>query len=54
MEKNPLKRLAAINDLSGVGKCSLTVMLPVVSATGVECSCLPTTVLSTHTCVFQG
>lgn len=50
----PLKRLVAINDLSGVGKCSLTVTLPVVSATGVECACLPTTVLSTHTCGFTG
>ena len=50
----PLKRLAAINDLSGVGKCSLTVTIPVVSATGVECACLPTTVLSTHTCGFTG
>ena len=49
-----MKRLVAINDLSGVGKCSLTVTLPVVSATGVECACLPTTVLSTHTCGFTG
>ena len=48
-----LKRLLAINDLSGIGKCSLTVALPVVSATGVECACMPTTVLSTHTAVFQ-
>ncbi|MBR6522541.1 MAG: pyridoxamine kinase [Oscillospiraceae bacterium] len=47
-----LKRIAAINDLSCVGKCSLTVSLPVVSAAGVECSCMPTAVLSTHTAVF--
>ena len=31
----PLKRIAAIHDLSGLGKCSLTVALPVISATGV-------------------
>lgn len=48
-----LKRLLAINDLSGIGKCSLTVALPVVSATGVECACMPTTVLSTHTAIFK-
>lgn len=45
----PLKRVAAIHDLSGVGKCSLTVALPILSAAGVECSALPTAVLSTHT-----
>ena len=49
---NKLKRIAAIHDLSGVGKCSLTVALPVISASGVECSCMPTAVLSTHTAVF--
>jgi len=48
-----LKRLLAVNDLSGIGKCSLTVALPVVSATGVECACMPTTVLSTHTAIFR-
>ena len=50
----PLKRIAAIHDLSGLGKCSLTVALPVVSATGVECACIPTAVLSTHTGEFTG
>ena len=50
----PLKRIAAIHDLSGLGKCSLTVALPVISATGVECACIPTAVLSTHTGEFTG
>lgn len=50
---NPLKRIAAINDLSGLGKCSLTVALPIISATGVECSVIPTALLSTHTGVFK-
>lgn len=40
---------AAIQDLSGAGKCSLTVALPVLSVCGVETSVLPTAVLSTHT-----
>ena len=50
----PLKRIAAVHDLSGVGKCSLTVALPIISATGVECACMPTAVLSTHTGEFTG
>ena len=44
-----LPRMAAIHDLSGLGKCSLTVALPIVSASGVECCCIPTALLSTHT-----
>lgn len=49
----PLKRMAAIHDISGFGKCSLTVALPIVSATGVECACIPTALLSTHTGGFK-
>jgi pyridoxine kinase len=49
-----LKRIAALNDISGLGKSSLTVALPVISATGVECACLPTALLSTHTGEFEG
>lgn len=49
-----LKRIAAIHDISGLGKCSLTVALPVISATGVECACIPTALLSTHTGEFTG
>ena len=50
----PPKRILAIPDMSGVGKCSLTVALPVISAAGVECSCLPTALLSTHSGDFYG
>lgn len=46
-EEKP-RRAAVINDISGAGKCSLTVMLPVLSALGCETSVLPTAVLSTH------
>ena len=48
------RRLLAIHDVSCVGRCSLTVALPIVSAVGIECSVLPTAVLSTHTGGFQG
>lgn len=48
------KRVVAIHDISGIGKCSLTVALPIISAAGVECSVLPTAVLSTHTGGFTG
>ncbi len=43
------KTCAAIHDLSGMGKCSLTAALPVLSAAGVSVACLPTAVLSTQT-----
>ncbi len=42
------KRMAAIHDLSCLGKCSLTVALPVVSCFGIECVPLPTALLSSH------
>ena len=44
-----MKRILTIQDVSGVGKCSLTVALPIVSAAQVEACVLPTAVLSTHT-----
>lgn len=48
------KRALAVHDISCVGKCSLTVALPILSAAGVETSVLPTAVLSTHTGGFTG
>ena len=47
-------RVAAIHDLSGFGRCSLTIVLPVLSAMGVQCCPLPTAYLSTHTGGFTG
>ena len=44
-----MKRIMTIQDISSVGKCSLTVALPIISAAGVEAGVLPTAVLSTHT-----
>ncbi len=44
-----MKRIATIQDFSCVGRCSLTVALPIISAAGIECCCVPTAVLSNHT-----
>ncbi len=44
-----MKRILTIQDLSCVGRCSLTVAQPILSAMGICCSVLPTAVLSTHT-----
>ena len=46
-----MKRIVSIQDISSVGKCSLTVALPIISAMGVEAGVLPTAVLSTHTAI---
>lgn len=43
-----MKRIVTIQDISCVGKCSLTVALPVLSAMGVETAVIPTAVLSAH------
>ncbi len=45
----PGKKAAVFHDISGFGKCSGTVVLPVLSAAGIQTSILPTAVLSTHT-----
>ena len=44
-----LKKVAAINDLSGIGKCSLSAALPILSALKVQCCPLPTAILSSQT-----
>jgi len=48
-----MKRIVTVQDISCLGKCSLTVALPIISAMGVECAVVPTAVLSTHT-MFRG
>lgn len=48
MENQPL-RVSAIHDLSGFGRCSLAVIMPVLSAMGVQVVAVPTAILSTHT-----
>lgn len=44
-----MKRIVTIQDISCVGKCSLTVALPIISAMRIETAVIPTAVLSTHT-----
>jgi pyridoxine kinase len=46
--KNPIPKVAAIHDLSGFGRSSLTVVIPILSVMGMQVSPLPTAVLSTH------
>lgn len=48
------ERILAVHDISCVGRCSLTVAFPIISSVGIECSGLPTAVLSTHTGGFTG
>ena len=48
-----MKRVLSIQDLSCMGKCSLTVALPVLSVMGCAATALPTGVLSTHTAFPQ-
>ncbi len=48
-----MKKVVTMQDVSCVGKCSLTVALPIMSAMGIETAVIPTAVLSTHT-MFQG
>ena len=47
-------RVAAIHDMSGFGRCSLTVAIPILSTMGIQCCPLPTAFLSTHTGGFEG
>ncbi len=53
MEKDIFKtgqaRVLAIHDICGIGKCSLTVAIPILSAAGIEACAMPTAVFSNHT-----
>lgn len=44
-----MKKVLSVQDISCVGKCSLTVALPILSSVGIECQILPTSLLSNHT-----
>ena len=43
------KTIARIIDLSGYGRCSLTVAIPILSAMKIQCCPIPTSILSNHT-----
>ncbi len=52
--KRPVPKAAAVHDLSGYGRASLTVALPVLASMGVQTCPLPTALLSTQTSGFSG
>jgi len=47
--QTPVKQIAAIHDLSGCGRTSLSVVIPILSAMGIKVCPLPTAILSSHT-----
>ena len=49
MYTNKVKKIAAVHDLSGAGRVSLTVVIPILSSMGFQVCPLPTAVLSSHT-----
>lgn len=49
-----IPKIAAVHDLSGYGRCSLSVVMPVLSSMGMQVCPMPTAVLSTHTGGFDG
>ena len=49
MMLNRVSRVAAVHDLSGFGRCSLSVILPTLSTMGLQVCPVPTAILSTHT-----
>ncbi|NLO22174.1 MAG: pyridoxamine kinase [Syntrophomonadaceae bacterium] len=49
----PVKRVAAIHDLSGFGRASLSAIIPIISAMGIQVCPVPTAILSTHTGGFD-
>ncbi len=54
MSKNIIPKIAAVHDISGVGRCALSVILPVLSAMDMQACPVPTAVLSSHTGGYDG
>ncbi|SMB87926.1 pyridoxine kinase [Desulfonispora thiosulfatigenes DSM 11270] len=52
--RTSVKRVAAIHDLSGFGRSSLSLVIPILSIMGVQACAVPTAILSTHTGDFEG
>ena len=48
-ENRMQKSIAIINDISGYGRCSVTVALPILSVMKIQCGVIPTAILSNHT-----
>jgi pyridoxine kinase len=51
--RTPVKKVAAIHDLSGYGRASLTSIIPIISSMGIQVCPVPTAILSTHTGGFE-
>ncbi|MEA1961154.1 MAG: pyridoxamine kinase [Bacillota bacterium] len=51
--RTPVKKVAAIHDLSGYGRASLTAIIPIISSMGIQVCPVPTAILSTHTGGFE-
>ncbi len=49
MSHNHQKKIAIINDISGFGRCSVTVALPIISYLRLQCCPVPTSIFSNHT-----
>lgn len=49
MSHNTQKKIAVINDMSGFGRCAITVALPIISTMKVQCCPVPTSIFSNHT-----
>lgn len=49
VSKGIQKKIAVINDMSGYGRCSIAVSLPVISKLKVQCCPVPTAIFSNHT-----
>ncbi|MDP4145170.1 MAG: pyridoxamine kinase [Bacillota bacterium] len=49
MSLNKQKKIAVVNDVTGFGRCSVAVALPIISAMKIQCCPLPTAILSAHT-----
>ena len=48
-DHNRQKKIAAVNDMTGFGRCSLAASIPIISHLGVQCCAVPTAILSNHT-----
>lgn len=48
MSHNNQKKIAVINDISGFGRCSVAVALPIISAMKIQCCPVPTSIFSNH------
>ena len=51
---SPPPKIAAVHDISCIGRCACTVIIPILSALGVQVCPLPTALLSTHTGGYEG